>query len=333
MGVISMVKCDYCNEEIDYLPFTCRYCGKSYCKKHRIPENHQCTFEFKTDPYRVKNLEKTQPTKIYTDYPAESQPKQTTSRKIRVRPPRIRDRTNRTRPQVTSLLGMHAKPYGTYGIMIVNAVFFIVSVFFAGTNSQYLYLSITDFISYRNYWTIITSIFLPVSYIPGGSSFGFDIFLGFIYLLIRLFVLFFIGRMVESRWGWKTMIWIYIISGLFSSIATVLIQWVFGLFVTGLLSPNIYYYSSWGATMGLIAFISMIAPQQQVTMYLYFIPIRMKMKNLLLLMIGINGIMGLFNLAFTFISTSPSLLFPQYFGGIAGVLGGLLILSLIKRRM
>lgn len=334
MGVHFLVKCDYCTEEIDYLPFTCRYCGKSYCKKHRIPENHQCTFEFKNDPYKVKSREEKKTTKIYADYPAESHSSEPTPRRIRVRQPRIRDRTNRTRPQVTSLLGMQAKPYGTYGIMIANAVFFVISVFFAGTNSQYLYLSITDIISDWNFWTIVSSIFLPLSPIsdPSAGGFGFDIFIGLIYLFLRLFILFFIGRMLESRMGWKTVVWTYILSGLFSSVATVLIQWVFGLFMPALLTIPQYYYTSWGASMGLITIIAMMAPQQQVTMYLYFIPIRMKMRNLLFLMMGINAVWGIFNFAFTFIVENPTYLFPQHFGGIAGVLGGLIIIALYKRR-
>ncbi|MHA1672687.1 MAG: AN1-type zinc finger domain-containing protein, partial [Promethearchaeota archaeon] len=46
-----MVKCDVqdCDEVLDYLPFKCRYCGGTFCKKHRLPENHQCSFTFKQD--------------------------------------------------------------------------------------------------------------------------------------------------------------------------------------------------------------------------------------------------------------------------------------------
>lgn len=35
--------CHYCNEKLDSLPFTCKRCGKQFCSKHRLPENHECT--------------------------------------------------------------------------------------------------------------------------------------------------------------------------------------------------------------------------------------------------------------------------------------------------
>ncbi len=35
-------KCSYCREIIDGLPFKCRYCGKEFCSKHRLPEDHKC---------------------------------------------------------------------------------------------------------------------------------------------------------------------------------------------------------------------------------------------------------------------------------------------------
>jgi hypothetical protein len=320
MGVISVAKCDYCNEDIDYLPFTCRYCGKSYCKAHRIPENHSCTFEFKNDPYKVKNLQQTKPTKIYTDYPAEVQPRQTTSRKIRIKPQRIRDRTNRTRPQVTSLLGMQTKPYGTYGIMIANAVFFLVGFVLESLGlSNYIYISISDFIGNYNYWTFLTSIFIPT--IPT--------ILGFFLLLINLLMLFFIGRMIEGRWGWKMLVKIYVLSGIFTSAGILLVQWI-----SSLINPAfaaIQFYSSWGAYIGMIVFIALLMPQQQVTMFLYFIPIRIKMINLIWLVIGLSGMMGIINIIGIVGGFNAGISFPQNLGNIAGALGGLIINRLLRR--
>jgi uncharacterized protein YkwD len=37
-----MVDCDYCNKEIDGLPFKCKFCGSHFCSKHHIPEHHNC---------------------------------------------------------------------------------------------------------------------------------------------------------------------------------------------------------------------------------------------------------------------------------------------------
>jgi Zn-dependent protease len=35
------LKCDFCGREED-LPFTCSYCGGTYCGEHRLPEAHAC---------------------------------------------------------------------------------------------------------------------------------------------------------------------------------------------------------------------------------------------------------------------------------------------------
>ena len=37
-----MVKCEYCGEEIEGLPFKCKYCGGLFCVRHHLPENHEC---------------------------------------------------------------------------------------------------------------------------------------------------------------------------------------------------------------------------------------------------------------------------------------------------
>jgi Zn-dependent protease len=34
------MKCDKCGKDT-FLPFTCPYCGRSFCSEHRLPENHE----------------------------------------------------------------------------------------------------------------------------------------------------------------------------------------------------------------------------------------------------------------------------------------------------
>jgi Zn-dependent protease len=36
------LKCDFCGKDED-LPFTCNYCGGTFCGEHRLPEAHACT--------------------------------------------------------------------------------------------------------------------------------------------------------------------------------------------------------------------------------------------------------------------------------------------------
>lgn len=35
-------ECDYCGFR-DPLPFTCKFCGRTYCYNHRLPESHDCS--------------------------------------------------------------------------------------------------------------------------------------------------------------------------------------------------------------------------------------------------------------------------------------------------
>jgi Zn-dependent protease len=39
--VLKSLKCDFCGKDED-LPFTCNYCGGTFCGEHRLPESHAC---------------------------------------------------------------------------------------------------------------------------------------------------------------------------------------------------------------------------------------------------------------------------------------------------
>lgn len=38
-----MQKCNFCSENLGFLPFKCHRCGKDFCGKHRLPEYHDCS--------------------------------------------------------------------------------------------------------------------------------------------------------------------------------------------------------------------------------------------------------------------------------------------------
>lgn len=44
-----MKECSYCNREIETIPFHCRYCEKTFCSRHRLPENHDCSYSLLSD--------------------------------------------------------------------------------------------------------------------------------------------------------------------------------------------------------------------------------------------------------------------------------------------
>lgn len=37
-----MVKCSYCGEDVEGLPYKCKYCGGVFCVWHHLPEEHEC---------------------------------------------------------------------------------------------------------------------------------------------------------------------------------------------------------------------------------------------------------------------------------------------------
>ena len=43
-----MPDCNYCGKIVDYLPYKCKFCGMTFCKKHRLPENHDCPFDLRS---------------------------------------------------------------------------------------------------------------------------------------------------------------------------------------------------------------------------------------------------------------------------------------------
>jgi len=46
-----MARCYYCDEKIGDLSYKCKYCGMTFCRIHRIPENHDCPFDLKQKPF------------------------------------------------------------------------------------------------------------------------------------------------------------------------------------------------------------------------------------------------------------------------------------------
>lgn len=51
-----MSKCFYCDNLIKNLPYRCKFCGMLFCKKHRLPENHDCPFDLMQKNYFEKSV-------------------------------------------------------------------------------------------------------------------------------------------------------------------------------------------------------------------------------------------------------------------------------------
>ena len=58
MDTKEIERCGLCNKKISLVKFTCK-CQKSFCMKHRYPDDHNCEFDFKEE--HKKKLETDNP--------------------------------------------------------------------------------------------------------------------------------------------------------------------------------------------------------------------------------------------------------------------------------
>ncbi|MCX8178254.1 MAG: CAP domain-containing protein [Candidatus Aenigmarchaeota archaeon] len=88
-----MKKCSFpdCNQELEFLPFICKFCGQEYCIKHRLPESHKC---YGLEKY--KEIIKKENTPMFQDIEISSS-KYPKYKRIRKKTPKqISDRSNGT---------------------------------------------------------------------------------------------------------------------------------------------------------------------------------------------------------------------------------------------
>lgn len=43
------LECNICHKSLSLIRFKCVYCNNDFCIKHRTPEDHICTHDFKKD--------------------------------------------------------------------------------------------------------------------------------------------------------------------------------------------------------------------------------------------------------------------------------------------
>ncbi|MHA1727278.1 MAG: rhomboid family intramembrane serine protease [Promethearchaeota archaeon] len=290
-----MAKCAFCDTEIEFLPFKCKYCGKLFCKKHRLPETHDCSFEFKDYTHLVKRIE----SRRVPEYRNSTQNRSygTYSR------PTIR-RLGRTSIQSRFSSGFQKlkRLSGVQILIIANLVMFVLTFF--PVLQEFLFLSASDYLP-PNYWyhTILTAMIIPALPFP----------YSIIDVLFFIIIIFFMGRSIESRFGRKIFLKIYFLGALITGGVIIALQLLFSLFIFGNLDTM--YYSSMGGILALIAFISRLMPENEVTFFLYFIPIRMRMKYLLWIFIGFQFLSVFFGD------------YIQALGNIFGAFGGILVLK------
>lgn len=275
--------CVYCGQEIGYLPFKCKYCGGTFCKKHRLPENHECTFELKH--ISVIPTSSGEPSRRYQE--------------VSLKKPKKRQYEyssfQRTYPSKTEFKG-------TKFLIVMIVIFSIVAFIFSLIGlDPYIYLSVQGLIYYYSYHTLFTAMFI--------SSGG---FFGLFFLIIMIYFLYYMARYIEIQYGTKFLISLYILCGLFSAMIYILFRLLLHLYYP-IETYGVYVGLAWGGILGILSFTIFPYYNRKMTGLMYFIPIRVKGRTFLLIIILIRLIPGLI---YTLIDPLNILFYVPELGGI-----------------
>lgn len=296
-----MTFCEYCGEKISFLPFKCKYCGGSYCKEHRLPENHQCTFELKSVPIMSSTVR---------DAPSKTSSSRQTSRNFKKYMKRQDKQKQKTIKLYKSYNSKRIKKNVTLYLLIIISVMSIVSM----VAPNYLALSAYSFLDFR-LWTFATSIFV---------NFIYDFF-GLIFLFILMFFFYMLIKNIEQAFGAKFLIRLYLICAFFSGLVYLILWLILALSLGFIIS--IPYGLASGALLGVICFTIYINWNRQMTFLIFFMPIRMRGKTIIAFLILLKLVPGLLFA----IDYPPALLI--YLPDLGGILASFLVYNYkIKNR-
>lgn len=244
-----MATCDVCGKE-ESMPYQCRHCNGTYCREHRLPENHDCPgLQAWSKPGGVFDSG-------FDDDVNES------------------ESTLRTRMTSTGGPLSYFRGNMTYVFLALMAITFLFQYIILplfGIQSPLSGPGPADPLWYDIFvlssahplyvWTWITSIFAH-----GGPT----------HILVNGFVLFMFGPAVEQRIGWKKFSVLFIVSGIIAGLAQI------GL-VMLLASPMLQFgfvptnavlgvLGASGAIMAVMGVLTALNPDLRILLF-FFIPI------------------------------------------------------------
>ncbi|TFF94624.1 MAG: hypothetical protein EU543_00775 [Promethearchaeota archaeon] len=293
--------CEYCGKEIGFLPFQCKYCGGVFCKEHRLPENHECTFERKHRPTvptssRGEKREKER----YLFVSTREEPK-----KVK----KFLKKQNKQRDRAKKLFESGISGYGGTSITTYLIITIFVASIVGSIIPEFLCLSSSSFFNLY-IWTFFTAPFVTIS----------EGFFGIFFLLIIILLFYNIIRIIELRFGNKFLITLY----LFSAFLTALIYILIWLPIQLVNLPNLVYLPvglAFGGLLGVISFMIYFSFEREMTFLLMFIPIRVKGKIILLLLILFRLVPGLL----LFLLYLDPIVLLYYLPDLGGILASYLI--------
>jgi len=170
-------ECYYCGFR-DPLPFTCKFCGNTYCYSHRLPESHDCTGLVL---YKKKVRD---------------------SGKLYQYEPDLIVRKSR-KPAFKSLANVISLIKSNYSLTILTLVIisFVLQNIFGHPYERYLVLYPSEILTTP--WILVTHMFLHA---------------GPVHLLFNMIFLFFFGPELERRIGGKRFLEVFFISGIIAAL-------------------------------------------------------------------------------------------------------------------
>lgn len=303
-----MTFCEHCGEKIPFLPFKCKYCGGAYCKEHRLPENHQCSFESKHIPIITSALKESKLNHSDTNKGTIN-----VSKYIR----RQERQEKKSAKQMRRYSSKRSQFQGIKVILLIIISFSAVAIIFRSLGlEEYVFLSLNAIIFKFTYHTFITSLFIY-------SINPFDYF--FFFSMILIFIIFYfaylMGKMVETAFGTGFLVKLFLFSGFISILFYIILRLGIAFYYP---LDSLSNFDSvglvWGGLYGLFTFTIFPAMNQRLTARVVIIPIRMSGKSFLLIIILFRLIPGLiYGLSGSF------LYFLYYLPELGGVLGSYLV--------
>ena len=303
--------CEFCGNEIGYLPFKCKYCGGTFCKKHRLPENHECSFELKHTPVvpLVQRESSFNSSQVRRDQ--------------RVKQPRRLRRYIKRQNEPISLRSRRSPKWNTTfpatkSILILIIVTSIIASIFINVGlGSYIFFSLYGLYNNFAFYTIFISLF-----VTNLNIFSFAFFIEIFFMIIMLFFTYLLSRSIEIGLGSWFLIKLYIISGIFSALFYVLLR----LSIISIFPIEFYFFPvgfAWGGILGLISYSLYPVMNQEITALMLIIPMRMKGRSFLIIII----LLRLF----------PLLIYPGdfifYLPDLGGILGSYILFKYQQRKI
>ncbi|MGP8322920.1 MAG: rhomboid family intramembrane serine protease [Methanosarcinaceae archaeon] len=182
-------ECWICGKR-EAMPYTCRYCGKTYCADHRLPEQHGCAGFYETA--RDEN-----PGTYGSAYQQDADVDKFVKDMLK------KTAKNAAKGAAVGIFNRIKRSIYTSPSMLIIYIC-IVSFFLESMIDGYVeFFQLYPSILMVKPWTLITHIFLH-------GSFG--------HLFVNMIVLFFFGRELERRVGNRMFLNIFFISGIVAAI-------------------------------------------------------------------------------------------------------------------